>query len=240
MKVKLIILFIIFSIAISAKEINIGDIITLKITGMSKEEIMKSFENTEFSIENMKAEKNDTIILYIRGFKTGENVINIGNKEVTIDIKSVLSSEDKEIFINLSDESNKNLFLQQFPYIAIISGIATVGAFLLLVCNLQIKRKKEAQITPEEKFENNMKLLSTDKWFYEISYTLREYIDEKYNSNFINGIYKPLKNITDEDIQFIEWLDNYKFSKNRDDYFQQSKDKTFEIYEKIKEVKNNV
>lgn len=82
-----------------------------------------------------------------------------------------------------------------------------------------------------------MNMLSEDKWFYEMSYALREYIDKKYGSHFINGIYFPLKNLNDEDIQFIEWLDNYKFSKDRDDYFQQSKEKAFEIYGKIKEVK---
>ncbi|WP_302820752.1 hypothetical protein [Fusobacterium ulcerans] len=237
MKKILVILFITLSFALSAKDINIGDTVTLQITGVSKEKIMDSFKNTDFSIESMKDGKDGAVILSVKGFKTGENIINIGNKEVTIDIKSVLTPDDKEIFINLSDESDKNLFLHQFPYGAVISTAAGIAALVIILLGIKIKKDKTIHLTPEEKFENEMNMLSEDKWFYEISYALREYIDKKYGSHFINGIYFPLKNLNDEDIQFIEWLDNYKFSKDRDDYFQQSKEKAFEIYGKIKEVK---
>ncbi|MDU1912197.1 hypothetical protein [Fusobacterium sp.] len=237
MKKILIIIFMTLSLVLSAKDINVGDTITLQITGVSKDKIIDSFKNTEFSIENIKDGKDGTIILSIRGFKTGKNIINIGNKEINIDIKSLLTPEDKEIFINLSDENNKNLFLHQFPYVTLISSITGIGALLIILFSLKIKKDKTILLNPEEKFENEMNALSDDKWFYEMSYALREYIDKKYGSHFINGIYSPIKNLNDEDIRFIEWLDNYKFSKNRVDYFQQSKEKAFEIYGKLKEVK---
>lgn len=237
MKKILIVIFITLSLILSAKDINVGDTVTLQITGGSKDKIIDSFKNTEFSIENIKDGKDGVVILSVKGFKTGKNTINIGNKEVSIDIKSLLNPEDKEIFINLSDESNKNLFLHQFPYVTLISGVTGIGALIFILLGLKIKKDKIIFLTPEEKFENEMSILSDDKWFYEMSYALREYIDKKYNSHFINGIYSPIKNLNDEDIQFIEWLDNYKFSKNRENYFQQSKEKAFEIYGKIKEVK---
>lgn len=237
MKKILIVIFITLSLILSAKDINVGDTVTLQITGVSKDKIIDSFKNTEFSIENIKDGKDGVVILSVKGFKTGKNTINIGNKEVNIDIKSLLNPEDKEIFINLSDESNKNLFLHQFPYVTLISGITGIGALIFILLGLKLKKDKIIFLTPEEKFENEMSILSDDKWFYEMSYALREYIDKKYNSHFINGIYSPIKNLNDEDIQFIEWLDNYKFSKNRENYFQQSKEKAFEIYGKIKEVK---
>ncbi len=237
MKKILIVIFITLSLILSAKDINVGDTVTLQITGTSKDKIIDSFKNTEFSIENIKDGKDGAVILSVKGFKTGKNIINIGNKEVSIDIKSLLNPEDKEIFINLSDESNKNLFLHQFPYVTLISGITGIGALIFILLGLKLKKDKIIFLTPEDKFENDMSILSGDKWFYEMSYALREYIDKKYGSHFINGIYSPIKNLNDEDIQFIEWLDNYKFSKNREDYFQQSKEKAFEIYGKIKEVK---
>ena len=229
MKKTLIILFVTLSLSLSAKDINIGDTVTLQITGISKEKIIDSFKNTDFSIENMKDGKDGAVILSVKGFKTGENIINIGNKEVTIDVKSVLTPDDKEIFINLSDESNKDLFLHQFPYGSAISGVAGITALVIILLGIKIKKDKTLHLTPEEKFENEMNVLSKDRWFYEMSYALREYIDKKYGSHFINGIYSPLKKLNDEDIQFIEWLDNYKFSKDRDDYFQQRKEKAFEI-----------
>ena len=52
MKKILVILFITLSFALSAKDINIGDTVTLQITGVSKEKIMDSFKNTDFSIES--------------------------------------------------------------------------------------------------------------------------------------------------------------------------------------------
>lgn len=237
MKKILIVIFMTLSLILSAKDINIGDTVTLQITGVSKDKIVNSFKDTEFSIENIKDGKDGAVILSVKGFKTGKNTINIGNKEINIDIKSLLSPEDKEIFINLSDESNKNLFLHQFPYVTLISVITGIGALMFILLGLKIKKDKTVLLNPEEKFENEMNSLPDDKWFYEMSYALREYIDRKCGSHFINGIYSPIKNLNDEDIQFIEWLDNYKFSKNRDDYFQQSKEKAFEIYGKIKEVK---
>lgn len=57
MKKILVILFITLSFALSAKDINIGDTVTLQITGVSKEKIMDSFKNTDFSIERGKMEK---------------------------------------------------------------------------------------------------------------------------------------------------------------------------------------
>ena len=212
MKKILIVIFMTLSLILSAKDINIGDTVTLQITGVSKDKIVNSFKDTEFSIENIKDGKDGAVILSVKGFK------------------SLLSPEDKEIFINLSDESNKNLFLHQFPYVTLISVITGIGALVFILLGLKIKKDKTVLLNPEEKFENEMNSLSDDKWFYEMSYALREYIDRKCGSHFINGIYSPIKNL-------IEWLDNYKFSKNRDDYFQQSKDKAFEIYRKIKEVK---
>lgn len=237
MKKILVIIFMSFSIVLLGKDINVGDTVTLQITGVSKERIINSFKNTEFSIENIRDEKDGVVILSIKGFKIGKNIINIGNKEINIDIKSLLTPEDKEIFINLSDESNKNLFLHQFPYVTFVSSITGITALVFILLGIKFKKNKSALLNPEQKFENEMNTLSSDRWFYEISYALREYIDKKYGSHFINGIYSPIKNLSDEDIQFIEWLDNYKFSKNRDDYFQQSKEKAFEIYGKIKEVK---
>ena len=87
MKKTLIILFVTLSLSLSAKDINIGDTVTLQITGISKEKIIDSFKNTDFSIENMKDGKDGAVILSVKGFKTGENIINIGKVFLTNSIK---------------------------------------------------------------------------------------------------------------------------------------------------------
>ena len=60
MKKILIVIFMTLSFILSAKDINVGDTVTLQITGVSKEKIMDSFKNTEFSIENIKDGKDGT------------------------------------------------------------------------------------------------------------------------------------------------------------------------------------
>lgn len=239
MKKLIILLFFTSTLLLSAKDINIGDSINLKMSGVSKEQVVEAFKNTDFDIEKISDEKDGSIILTVRGFKVGENSVNIGNKNIVIDIKSVLTPEDKEIYIDLSDKSNKDLYLHKFPYISLISGIIALGAVIFLLKGIKIEKKAKA-INPDERFEERMKMLSGDNWAFDVSYAIREYIDSQYRSHFLNGIYEELKEINSEDIAFIQKLDSHKFSLEKGDFLDESRKRAFEIYNKIKGGKKNV
>lgn len=238
MKKIMVVFFFIFSL-LSAKDINIGDNINFKISGVSKDEIIKGFEKNKFSIEKIEQDKKGDFLIKVKGFKLGKNNIILGNKNLEIDIKSVLSPEDKEIYLNLSDMSNKNLYLEKFPYLSIISVITAVISLVIFIKTLK-KRDKKAIVDYDNRFNTHMELISKENWAFEISYAIREYIDSKYDTHFLNGNYQKKGVLTNEDINFIQWLDNCKFSGNVQEDIEKSRTKVFDIYKRIKEGGINV
>ena len=233
MKKIVLAFFLTFSLLISAKGINVGDSISFKISGVPKEEIIKKFEKGNFSIEKIKKDKNGNFLVTVKGFNLGKNNIILGNKNLEIDIKSILTSEDKEIYRDLSDMSNKKLYSDNFPYI--FTGSIIIGLLSLIMLIKTFKRgKKKEVIDYDKRFNAQMEILS-ERWAFDISYALREYIDSRYNSHFLNGNYEKKGVLTDEDIIFIQWLDSCKFSGNVQEEIEASRKKAFDIYKRVKE-----
>lgn len=233
MKKIVLAFFLTFSLLTSAKDINVGDSISFKISGVPKEKIIKKFEKGNFSIEKIKKDKNGNFLVTVKGFNLGKNNIILGNKNLEIDIKSILTSEDKEIYRDLSDMSNKKLYSDNFPYI--FTGSIVIGFLSLIMFIKTFKRgKKKEVIDYDKRFNAQMEILS-ERWAFDISYALREYIDSRYNSHFLNGNYEKKGVLTDEDIIFIQWLDSCKFSGNVQEEIEASRKKAFDIYKRVKE-----
>lgn len=245
-KIILILLFM-CSILSYGKNIMIGDQIPLKIKGSSVSEVEKAFDQLlkekEIIIDEINTEPDDSVLVKFRSFSIGENNIQIGNKSLKFIVSSSLTEEEKkienkEIFLDMNDKSNKNLYWGNIPYKGIIGILTLIYLTVYFLTKIKLK-KKLTSINPYEKFEKGMNSLSRDKWQYEISYLLREFIDYKYKSHFLNGEYKKIGKITTDDIQFIYQLDNYKFAskvENLDIYMKKISVKAYEIYNKIKEV----
>ena len=233
MKKIVLAFFLTFSLLISAKDINVGDSISFKISGVPKEEIIKEFEKGNFSIEKIKKDKNGNFLVTVKGFNLGKNNIILGNKNLEIDIKSILTSEDKEIYRDLSDMSNKKLYSDNFSYIFTSSIVIGFLSLIMLIKTFKRGKKKEV-IDYDKRFNTQMEILS-ERWAFDISYALREYIDSRYNSHFLNGNYEKKGVLTDEDIIFIQWLDSCKFSGNVQEEIEASRKKAFDIYKRVKE-----
>lgn len=233
MKKIVLAFFLTFSLLISAKDINVGDSISFKISGVPKEEIIKKFEKGNFSIEKIKKDKNGNFLITVKGFNLGKNNIILGNKNLEIDIKSILTSEDKKIYRDLSDMSNKKLYSDNFPYIFTSSIVIGFLSLIMFIKTFKRGKKKEV-IDYDKRFNAQMEILS-ERWAFDISYALREYIDSRYNSHFLNGSYEKKGVLTDEDIIFIQWLDSCKFSGNVQEKIEASRKKAFDIYKRVKE-----
>lgn len=233
---KKIIIFLLISSLLLAKDINVGDLVRVHISGVEKDKIINEFKNSDLQLENL--EKTDEgYILSIRGYKPGDSSITLGDKKLTLSIKSVLDEKDNEIYPHLTDNGDTLLYSQNFPYQIVVGAILGILSLIYLIKTFKF-RKKEKILSPEEKFRKILTELSENDWEFQLSMAIREYIDKKYQTHFINGKYEVIGMINSEDIKFINNLDRNKFSKENQLLKEETLKKVIEIYEKIRGDQN--
>lgn len=226
------------SISIFGKDINVGTPITIEIDGSSREEISKAFEKSKLDLDSIEKD-NDKYVVKFRSFTPGETTLNIGNKKLIIDTKSVITDKDKEIYPNLSDSSNTKPANIRFPYTMVISGVVAILSIGYLLSLVKFKRNEKI-LSPDEKYSKRMANINDDNWPFEISLAIREYIDSKLGTHFTNGIYVVSGPITKEDIDFLLFLDNYKFSGEKENIKDESITKVKAIYERLRGEKYDI
>ena len=233
---KKIIIFLLISSLLLAKDINVGDLVRVHISGVEKDKIINEFKNSDLQLENL--EKTDEgYILSIRGYKPGDSSITLGDKKLTLSIKSVLDEKDNEIYPHLTDNGDTLLYSQNFPYQIVVGAILGILSLIYLIKTFKF-RKKEKILSPEEKFKKILTELSENDWEFQLSMAIREYIDKKYQTHFINEKYEVIGMINSEDIKFINNLDRNKFSKENQLLKEETLKKVIEIYEKIRGDQN--
>lgn len=232
---KRIVMFFLISSLLLAKDINVGDLVKFKVSGIEKERIAESFKNSKLQLEDIK-KSDDGYIVSIRGYEVGESSINLGDKKLTLNIKSVLTDEDKEIYPHLSDSRDTLLYSKNFPYTIVVGGVLALASLVYLLKGVKFKR--ETIISSEKRFEDKISNLSDESWDFELSMAIREYIDSKYKTHFVNGKYEVVGMITIEDIKFIENLDRYKFSKDSRDLKTETLERVKNIFERVRGDKN--
>lgn len=245
MKKILILLFILILTiqSYTIEKFKLGDKINLKITNTTEQEIKKSFENiSNIEIESIVKDEKGYII-QLRVFELGKKKVEIDDKAIEFEIITNLNEKDKDIYMDLSDNSNKNMFKLNFPFVPLLALIGfMVGLYFLIK-----SKNKNKNLSSSEYFLKGMKSLDKEKWSYEISYYLRNYIDSIYKSNFRSGKYEKIGIVGSNEITFLKKLDNYKFSnRNSENEFSEKESlikKTYEIFEEInnslKEEKKN-
>lgn len=233
---KKIVIFLLISSLLLAKDINVGDLVRVHISGVEKDKIINEFKNSDLQLENL--EKTDEgYILSIRGYKPGDSSITLGDKKLTLSIKSVLDEKDNEIYPHLTDNGDTLLYSQNFPYQIVVGTILGILSLIYLIKTFKF-RKKEKILSPEEKFRKILAELSESDWEFQLSMAIREYIDKKYQTHFINGKYEVIGMINSEDIKFVNNLDRNKFSKENQLLKEETLKKVIEIYEKIRGDQN--
>lgn len=233
---KRIVMFFLISSLLLAKDINVGDLVKFKVSGIEKEKIVESFKDSKLQLENIK-KSEDGYIVSVRGYDIGESSIELGNKKITFNIKSVLTEDDKEIYPHLSDNSDTLLHSEKFPFTLAIGGFLGISSIFYLIKGIKIKRITKT-ISPEKRFENRIEKLSDDNWDFELSLAIREYIDSRYQTHFINGKYSTIGMLDSDDIKFIENLDRYKFSNDSRDLKVETLERVKNIFERVRGDKN--
>ena len=215
------------------KPIYIGEKINLKIENLSQEEISQAFKN--FHIDKVQDEK-----ISFRTFKTGENIIDLGENQINLIVTSTITTDDKNIYPNLSDMSDTRVVNPNFPFGFFIGASIFIISLVGIIKNLIHRKKVAKTLNPKEKCRNILNNLSSDNFPFEISFALREYIDKVYKTSFLSGIYVEVNNIDKDDIDFFKSLDYYKFSKNSSYDREIFKKKAWTIFNKLEERDKNV
>ncbi|MBZ4683059.1 MAG: peptidoglycan-N-acetylglucosamine deacetylase [Fusobacteriaceae bacterium] len=221
---KFILIFIIVFSSTFANNYHIGDIIRLEIKNSSIEEVKKAFE--KFEIEKIE-EKNNKIYIEFRSFETGKKEIILGDKKLILNIDTTITENDKELY-NLNNDKNLKLkkVNKHFEYY-LFYLIFILNIFLLIKIFIK-KRNKEKNIDIRE-------IIKKENDFRKINYEFKKYIDRKYNTKFLKGIYN---NSFDEEIEeYLKDIDNLIFKGEKID-IKEYKNKVLEYIDIIKEKEN--
>lgn len=210
---KLMVLFCLcFSTLSFAKDINVGDLIKLKIKKeITKDSLMKSFE--KFEIDKVE-EDNENYYISFRIYEAGIYKVDVAGTILNIKVKSLLTENDKDIIMKM--ENNENLKLSDikapFPYeILYLIPITVLG--ILIIIFIKKRKQKKNKLSPIEEFNKTISELNDDEYYYQLSYALRKYIDKKRGTKLLSGQYDEYEYILSKEAEtLIKNLDQQKFN----------------------------
>jgi len=236
---RIILLLLLVSTLAFGRDILIGDRIDLEIRGAAGGDIRAAFN--EFEIEEIRDTENG-VVVGIRGYTPGKKTVVVGDKILTIDIKSSLEEGEDQIKGTLSDGSSDKMSEGSFPWVFLTGASAAIisGTSLIYSC---IKNKKRAveEKNPKKRFYKGLERVGED-YPYEISYLLREYGDVLLGGNLLSGRYEVEgKGRLSE---FLKRLDHAKFQKktseNRDELIGKARELALDMEKIREELKGDV
>jgi len=163
------------------RSIFIGDLIELKITSQSIgiDELRDKFK--DFEIVDIE-EEQDSFLLTLRSFEPGEKTIQIGNKEIKIDVKSTLKEIKRDdVFEGDSMPiAAQKSFEWKYVFFVMIGIFLITGVFNLLWL---IKRRKKTQMDPYGIFKMQVKgvPLEDNEYLVKLTKSFKEYIETVYS-----------------------------------------------------------
>ena len=236
---RTILLLLLVSTLAFGRDILIGDRVDLEIRGAAAGDIREAFN--EFEIEEIRETEN-SVVVGIRGYTPGKKTVVVGDKILTIDIKSSLEEGEDQIKGTLSDGSSDKMSEGSFPWIFLIGAGAAIISGTVLIWKLIKNRKKAVEEKdPKKRFNKGLERVGED-YPYEISYLLREYGDVLLGGNLLSGRYEEEgKGRLSE---FLKRLDHAKFQKktseNRDELIDKARELARDMEKTGEELKGDV
>jgi hypothetical protein len=176
-------LFIIFHVGAMAegRSIYVGDLIDLKIStrDFSTEELKEKFK--AFEIVNIKEEAGGFLIT-LRTFETGEKKVQLGDKEIVIEVRSTLDEIQRDNVFEGSESPEAAGFTidwQYVFYVLLITFLITSGICL----KRYLKKRKATALTPYQHFirKTDSILMEEDEYFAKLTSCLKEYLEAVYS-----------------------------------------------------------
>jgi hypothetical protein len=164
------------------RSIFVGDLIQLKIQSrdLSLDELTDEFK--DFEIVDI-TDISEGYLVTLRSFETGEKTLQLGDKEITIVIKSTLDELKRdEIFEGDTSAQKAGLYIQwKYVFYGLVIVFLLTGGINIFI--FLKKRKKKLILSPYEKFVNGLRSIPLDWDDYCVWLTLcfKEYIETKYS-----------------------------------------------------------
>lgn len=163
------------------RSIFVGDLIQIKVSSqkVSSEELRDKFK--DFEIVNIE-DKKDGYLITLRSFETGEKKIQLGDKEIVIDIKSTLNEikrndifEGKLILEKAGISINWKYVFYILLMVFLLTGVMNLIRYL--------KNRKVSLISPYQHFMNQTNNISVedDRYFVKLTFCFKEYIEFCYS-----------------------------------------------------------
>ena len=165
------------------RNIFIGDIITLQISSreLSAEELKAKFQ--AFEIVEIK-DKNGEYLVSLRTFETGEHKILLRDKEIVINVQSVLDSIQREgIFEGDTGVTGLGFLFHWDVIFYIAAGLFVLsGGYVLIKALLKGKIKT---LSPYQIFLKRSASLSAenDDYFVDLTLYFKEYLECLHHTN---------------------------------------------------------
>jgi hypothetical protein len=163
------------------RNIFIGDVIELKVTSqnITIDELKNKFK--EFEIIDIKEDK-DSFVLTLRSFDPGEKTVQIGNKEIKINVKSALKEMKRDGIYEgetMPLEAEKPIEWKYVFFVLLGIFLVTGGVNLWWF----ISRRKKSPKGHYEQFVNKAKGLSPDdgEFLVKLTQSFKEYLESTYS-----------------------------------------------------------
>jgi len=209
-------------VSAETRDIYIGDIIALEITSesVSADELKKKFQ--DFELIELK-EQNGVYSVSLRTFITGEHIINLGNKEIIINVKSTLEDISRDDIF----EGGARVAKPGAPFYRRVIFYVPAAVFIFSCGFVSVKKiikKTKKTQTPLQLFLNNSSRLSPENKNYlaDLTYNFKNYLEALYKFKIIGKttgeIVNELKKIQELNgalPDIFEWLtecDRMKFT----------------------------
>ena len=203
------------------RNIYIGDIITLSISGDFSAEALRGlfwpFEIVEIT------DAADGPLVSIRTFEIGEHIIRIGNKDIVITVESTLNDIQRDAVFEGGAGVLEPGFLFHWRVVFYIAACVFFLSCAIACFNI-LKKKKTKEPTPLQTFlQRSGALAATDEsYFVNLTLYFKEYLERLYQFRIIGKtsteIINELRNaLIPADIlpEIQEWLiecDRLKFT----------------------------